>query len=176
MNLITELLQPTRPADMPLHVGESYFLWRYLTTVMAARTLCQLLKNHTRDKELRGAIDAFIKDVEEPQIKTLTELMHKEGIAFPQFTPDKPAADELAIPAGAKFEEVEIANLLVVKIEGLVTLANMSMLQSLRNDIATMFLQFEGQLMPVGLKMKQVMSDKGWLVVPPNYKPPGLPS
>jgi hypothetical protein len=169
MNLFAELFQPSLPSDAPLHIGEAYFAWRYYASITAAKSLCQLLKNHTKDPDLLSAIDAFITDVEDPQARTLKEFMEREGIQFPTLLPDKPDAETGQIPVGAKFTDMEIANLLVVKLEALFTLSHMSMLQSLREDVGGMFLRFQGQLLKVAIQLKRAMHRHGWLLIPPSH-------
>jgi hypothetical protein len=115
-------------------------------------------------------IEHLINDLEEPQLTHLTQVMKTEGIPFPQSIPDHPNADEKAIPFGAKFTEAEIANLLVVKLEGMLLIGHNAMVQSLREDFGLMFYKFQGQLLAQGLAIKKTMQRRGWLLVPPPFQ------
>lgn len=48
--------------------------------------------------------------------------------------------------------------------------------QSLRTDVALMFLKFQTDKLSLGLKAKELMRENGWLKIPPFYQPPGSPS
>lgn len=172
VNFLEAMLKgrPTK-TELPLHVGEAMSLWAYAVAAEESRALCLLLVNHTADKEMKELIEHFIADVEEPQINTMRQVLKDVGIMGPTATGDKPVADERQIPTGAKFTDDEIANLLVVKLEGLLTLAHAGITQSLRDDIGALFFRFYAKGMAQAYTLKHLSMRRGWLRVPPFYRP-----
>lgn len=169
MNVFQSLLQSTTQQDLPLHVGEVMALWTYYTGVMESKSLCMLLVNHTPDLDLRETIEHFVADVEKPQGNELEKFLRKEGVPLSTTSPDKPRAEEKAVPDGAKFTDMEIANILVAKLEGLLTMANAGLAIALRDDVGAMLLRFHAQVVAQGFTLKKLMRTRGWLKVPPIY-------
>ncbi len=170
MNILEGLLQATTGPKMAPHVGEAFAMWTYYAALVSSRSMCLVLVNHTADRSVREIMEHIINDVEEPQLKQLTEMMKTEGIPFPQGVPDHPQADEKAIPFGAKFTDAEITNLLVAKLEGMLIVCNNALAQCLRDDITMLFYRFQGQLLTQGLTLKKTMHKRGWLLVPPPFE------
>ncbi|HYF90726.1 MAG TPA: DUF3231 family protein [Symbiobacteriaceae bacterium] len=171
MNILQSLFyEVTNPKD-PLHVGEVMTLWTCYIGVAESRAICLLLTNHTKDAGLRETIEHFVNDVETPMIDRLEGLLLQEGIALPSITGDKPKADESTIPMGAKLTDAEVANLLVVKLEGMLTVCHTGLIQSLRPDVGRMFYAFQSHLLAQGYTLKQLMQKRGWLRQPPIYYP-----
>lgn len=175
MNIIESLFKaaqqpPTRP-----HVGEVFGLWTYYTGVAEARVFCLLLLNHTSDPDLKNLIEHFIDDVEEPQIQKMSQVLRNEGIPMTAITGDKPKSDERAVPPGDKFTDAEVANLLLVKVEGLLNVCHATLSQSLRDDFGAMFFDFYVHLLAQGFTLKRTMRERGWLRVSPFYHAGAIP-
>lgn len=146
-------------------------LWASYVGVSESRAICQMMANHTTDKDLRETIEHFVDEVEEPMMKRLAEFMVGEGMALPPTTGDRPQSNESAIPPGARMTDLEVANLLVVKLEGMLTICHTAMLQSVRSDVAQMFYAFQSHLLAQGATLKGVMRRRGWLRLPPAFHP-----
>jgi len=78
-----------------------------------------MMLNHTNDSELKEAMEHSVDDVLESQSKQITDFLRNEGIDMPAGTGDKAKANEQQIPPGAKMTDDEIANMLIVKLNGL---------------------------------------------------------
>lgn len=106
-----------------------------------------MMLNHTNDTELKETLEHFVAGLLIPQIKRLSDFLRNEGIDMPPGTGDKPKANEQQIPPGAKMTDMEIANMLIVKINGLLMFCFMGLFTGLRDDIAAMFIAFQGQVL-----------------------------
>jgi hypothetical protein len=169
MNIFQSILQTWQQPPMPVHTGEAFTIWSFYIALVESRALCLLLLNHTNDTDLRGVMEHFVADMEEPATKRLTALMKEEGMDFPNVTADKAKADCLEVPAGAKFTEAEIANLLVVKIEGIMLICHMGIVSSIRTDLSAMWFDFYSREMALSIPFKTLMQKRGWLRIPPYF-------
>lgn len=169
MNIVESLAQIMRQPPAHPHAGEAFFIWRQYTATVEGRNLCLTFHNHTTDSELQSFITGFIKDAEEPQLEELMKVMQNEGIEFPPVPQTKPLKCDVVIPAGAHFQDEEIAALLVGKMQGLMMYCFFAMTQTLRDDLALMFYRFMGDLMKQAFLLKQLMDKRGWLMHPPPY-------
>lgn len=171
MNLLESLFHAMQDPSPPAHLGEAFAVWTYFVALKEVRAICLLMTNHTADSELREFIEHFVTNIEEPQLKKLRELMRNEGIDFPTVTADKAKANPAHIPAGAKLTDEEISNVLVVKAQGLLVLAHGAMLQGLRPDLSAMWYRFHAEVLAESFKLKQMMQKRGWLRIPPQFRP-----
>lgn len=169
MNIIQSLIKTATEPDHPLHAGEVFFVWTLYVGVTESRVICQLLANHTNDKDLKETIEHFTDDVEEPLIQKLKDFLAHEGVGIPPGTGDKPRADERQIPPGAKFTDAEVANLLAVKIEGMLTTTHMGVSQAVRDDVGAMLVMAYQHLAAQGFTLKKLMQQRGWFRTPPMF-------
>jgi len=169
VNILQSLFQTIQQPSGPPHVGEAYFVWAYYVAAKESRILSLMMLNHTNDPELKESIEHFINDVLEPQAKQLTDLLRTEGIDMPAGTGDKAKADEQQIPSGAKMTDNEIANMLLVKLNGLLLFSFMALFGAVRDDISAMFYNFQAHVMAQSYTQKKLMQKRGWLLVPPYY-------
>lgn len=158
----------------PLHVGEVMACWTYLTILEESVVLEQLAINSTNDTELISIVNKTIGGASS-QVRRLKDFMQREGIVLPSASEPKPVSNPNAVPLGAKMTENEIANFVSVKIASAVTLCGSAIAQTIRNDVALMFFEFQVEAMQYGTILKSIMRKRGWLKVPPYYLPPGLP-
>lgn len=172
MNVIQSLLKSAQQPPQSLHSGEVFALWTLYTGAAESRAICMLMINHTNDTALKEEIEHFIADVEEPLIKKLKQLLAHEGIGIPPTTGDKPRANEAAIPAGAKMTDTEIANLLVIKLGGLLNICHQGILQALRDDVGVLLLGTYQHLVTQAFTLKTLMREHGWLRIPPSFPVP----
>ncbi|HYG58976.1 MAG TPA: DUF3231 family protein [Symbiobacteriaceae bacterium] len=175
MNLLESLFHAVREPKSALHAGEAFSLWTYDVALQEVHALGQLMLNHTADRELTDFIENLITDLGQAQEAELHKLMRNEGIEFPALTAQKPLANSTDLPAGARFTETEIANLLVVKVQGLLILAHGALLQSIRNDMGAMWYRYHSGLLVHSFKLKQLMERRGWLRHPPLFRPSPAP-
>lgn len=169
MNIVQSVMKAVTQPRTPLHAGEVFALWSLYIGVVEARVLCQLLANHTSDANLKETIEHLVDELEEPLIKKLNLFLLHEGVQPPGASGDKPLANEADIPPGAKLTDMEVANLLVVKLEGMLNLAHFGLAQSLRDDVGVMLLNAYQHLVAQGFTLKKLMREHGWLRVPPMF-------
>jgi hypothetical protein len=169
MNIIQSLFQNIQPPDAPPHVGEAFHIWTYCVEVGEARALLLLMLNHVTDPELKELIEHFIADVLEPQFKQCKSFMTDEGILLPEISRDAVKADHNQIPPGAHLPDVQSAQLVVVKVAGLLEYSNRGLVSSLRDDMGAMFYTFHHHVAAQGLVLKKLLAKKGWLRVPPPH-------
>lgn len=161
----------TRPPQ-PLNSAEAYFVWGYYVAVNEARELLLVMLNHTQDTDLKEVMEHFIDDLMEPEIGKLKELMVKEKIALPEITPDTPKAKAEEIPVGARLRDVQIARMLVVKVQGLLEFAQFGLRFSERTDVGAMFHRFQNQVLAQGYSLRDTMLRRGWMPKTPPFHAP----
>ncbi|MGE5674477.1 MAG: DUF3231 family protein [Mycobacterium leprae] len=169
MNILQSLFQTAQQPAVPPHIGEAFNVWTYYVGAKEARVICLMMLNHTNDPDLKEAIEHFVNDVLEPQAKQVMDFLRNEGIDMPAGTGDKAKADEREIPPGAKMTDNEIANMLIVKINGLLMFCFFGLFSGIRDDIIGMFFNFQTHVMAQGYTLKKLMQKRGWLLVPPYY-------
>ncbi|HWI65559.1 MAG TPA: DUF3231 family protein [Symbiobacteriaceae bacterium] len=170
MNILESLFQTTDQPTAAPHLGEAYGLWLYYTLLDDALSFCQLTSNHAHDADLRKLIAEVANDLERPQRHKVEELMAREGIPFPEVTmPKHPTVDPDSIPQAARMADVEIANIQALKLQALITTSTANMQQALRDDIGGVYMAFKQELIAMSLRLKKLMQQRGWLIVPPAF-------
>jgi len=169
MNIVESLFKSATQPTHPLHAGEVSIAWALYVGVSEARVICLLLLNHTNDTDLKEMIEHIIADLEEPLIKRTKDFLVHEGVGIPPATGDKPRANEAQIPPGAKYTDAEIANLLVVKLEGMLNTCNFGIGQSVRDDVGALLLMAYQHVCAQGFTLKKLMQQRGWLRTPPMF-------
>lgn len=169
MNIVQGIIKSLNQPYEPLHAGEVFALWSLYIAATESRVICQLLSNHTSDVGLKETIEHYIDDLEEPLIKQVHDFLAREGIGLPAVTGDKPRANEMTIPPGAKFTDAEIANLLVVKLEGMLNICHAGIGTALRDDLGLLMLTAYQHVVTQGFTLKKLMRERGWLRIPPLF-------
>src|SRR5699024_313450 len=141
-----------RPEEEPLHSGEVFNIWSYLHSTKAYLVTMQILINHTGNNDLK----AFLEDLLEnrcTQEADQTEAILKEaGLRRPPAPPDRTNVELQDIPAGARFYDAEIADLVKKELmSGKITCSYMMGIAN-REDIADMFEDFHTQKAEYTLK------------------------
>jgi hypothetical protein len=170
MNIIQSLFQNIQPPNSPPNVAEAYHVWAYCVEAGQSRALMLLVLNHLTDPDLKELVEHFIADVLTPQFEQCKTLMKNEGIIIPIVAPDAVKAAHEAIPPGAQILDPLAAQLVVVKVVGLLEYSNRGLISSVRDDIGAMFYTFHHHVAAQGLSLKKLMGKKGWLHVPPLHQ------
>jgi hypothetical protein len=156
------------PKEEPMHYGEVFGTWTYLSTAKGMVAGYQTMLNHVGDGDLRKLVDESI-EASQQEIKQIETLLKENGIGLPPTPPERPKACLEEIPVGARFLDNEIAAAISADIAaGLVACSTM-MGQSIREDIIMMFGQFHTQKATLGGKYLRLNKEKGWLVPPPLH-------
>lgn len=158
-----------------LHIGEAMSCWTYYSFVSSAVINVEVGLNTTNDSKLRKFLQDSYK-VMKSHKKELTEFMLQEGIPLSETPEDKPQSDPAAVPLGAKFTDNELSNIININFVIAANMCALSTTESLRTDVAMMFLKFQTDKLSLGLKARELMLEKGWLKIPPKYNPPGSPA
>jgi hypothetical protein len=156
------------PQNEPMHYGEVFGVWSYLSTTKGMLAGYQLFINHCGDDDL----DDFLRDTTQSmkeEIKQVENLLKINGIALPPSPPEKPVANMESIPAGARVTDPEISARVSMDIaQGLVSCSQV-IGQSIREDIAMMFGQFHTTKAQFGARLLRINKEKGWLIPPPLH-------
>jgi hypothetical protein len=158
----------------PLHVGEVMTCWTYLTMLEEEKANVKIGLNTTTDSELLDALNASM-DLAIAQAKELRELLLSEGVPLPPVSEPKPDSAPNAVPMGIKLTDDEIANALSIKLVANYMMCSNGAVQSVRNDVALMFVKFQEEKLKFGASLKTMMRKRGWIKIPPYYVPNGLP-
>lgn len=156
------------PQNEPMHYGEVFGVWSYLTLTKGLLAAYQTFINHSGDKDLRS----FLEDVTgamKQEIEQVENLLKANGVGLPPSPPERPIASLDSIPAGARFHDPEIAAALSVDIAAGLVACSQVMGQCIREDIAMMFGQFHMTKAQYGARLLRINKEKGWLVVPPLH-------
>lgn len=111
----------------------------------------------------------------DPELKEIEALLMKEGINVPSTTEHKPESNPEGVPLGAKMSDAEIANGIAVKQVSALTFCATGLAQSIRGDIANMWVRFFMKRANYGAYFIPLIRKRGWINVPPYYYPPGAP-
>ncbi|MDF2962966.1 MAG: hypothetical protein K0S39_4701 [Paenibacillus sp.] len=170
LEILKDAVKPFMDGEKPpLNVGEVMNLWFYLTATEQTLRGEQVSFNTAEDPELKEALQDVINNVHRVIYKDLIEFLTEEGIPLPPNTPDKPVGDYSTIPYGAKLSDEEIANLLMFNIVLGINYACRGMTESVRPDVAAMFAKYQMLKVTFSVKMKELVSRKGWLKQPPFH-------
>ena len=155
------------PKEEPVHAGEVFNLWTHLLDSKGLLVTLQVLGNHTGDHDLK----VFLQDLSENCIKQeeqQVEMILKEnGIRLPPAPPDRPMVNIEDIPAGARFNDPEIAVLVNRELMAGKILFSYIIGISIREDISEMYHEFHTQRVEYQDKLLKITKEKGWLVPPP---------
>jgi len=157
------------PQDEPLHYGEVFGLWSSLSVAKAALDGYQVYINHTGDQDLKGFLKQVIETSIKPSIKELEEVLLHNDIAVPPTPSERPEADLEQIPAGARFQDAQIAYMVAAEIAAGVVACGQGVSQSIREDVGLLYGQMGAKKAKDGAALLQIMKDKGWLVPPPLH-------
>lgn len=156
------------PKDEPMHYGEVFGTWTYLSVNKGLLAGYQTAINHTGDGDLKKLLEEAIQGMK-AENQQIEELLKANGVGLPPSPPERPAANLEDIPIGARMNDPEISATLSMDVaKGLVACSTI-MGQSIREDIATMFGQFHLNKAQFGAKVLRLNKEKGWLVPPPLH-------
>ena len=156
------------PQEEPMHYGEVFGVWSYLSTTKGLLAAYQTFFNHTGDKDLRDFLEDVTRTMKQ-EVEQVEKVLKVNGVGLPQSPPERPTASLESIPVGARFNDPEIAAGVARDISvGLVSCSQV-IGQSIREDIAMMFTQFHTTKVQYGARLLRINKEKGWLVPPPLH-------
>lgn len=156
------------PKEEPMHYGEVFATWKFLSTAQGLIAGNQVHLNHAGDEELRQLLEEAIQAGQQ-EINQIKELLKENEIGLPPSPPERPKAKLEDIPAGAKIQDMEIAAALSTQTAAGLVACSKIIGESIREDIAMMFGQIHTQKAAFGAKLIKLTKEKGWLVPPPLH-------
>ncbi len=156
------------PQKQPMHYGEVFGAWSYLMGTKGKIAAYQTFVNHTGDNDLRHFLEDMI-DAAQREERQIEELLKENGVALPPTPPERPKADLESIPAGARFNDAEIAASVARDITTDMVACSTMMGESTREDIGMMFGQMHTTKAQFGTRLLRMQKEKGWLVPPPLH-------
>lgn len=156
------------PQNEPMHYGEVFQTWSFLLISKGLVAGYQTKLNHAGDEDLRKLLVEAIEQCQQ-EIKQIENLLKENGIGLPPTPPERPNACIEDIPAGARFQDPEIAAALSANIAAGLVACSHIMGQSIREDIIMMFGQYHTQKSTLGGKVLRLNKEKGWLIPPPLH-------
>ncbi|KAA6449731.1 DUF3231 family protein [Bacillus swezeyi] len=156
------------PTDEPMHYGEVFGTWSFLTTAKGLVASYQTQLNHAGDEDLQKLLEEAIQGGHQ-EIKQIETLLKENGIGLPPTPPERPKACLDDIPTGARFQDPEISASLSKDIAAGLVSCSQIIGQSIREDIGMMFGQFHVQKVALGAKVLRLNKEKGWLIPPPLH-------
>lgn len=156
-----------KPENEPLHSGEVFNLWSHLYAAKGYLVTLQIFISHTGDHDLKVFLEDLLENCYKQEDQQTEAILKQNGIRLPPAPPSRPDVQLEDIPAGARFNDPEIA--LLVQRELMVgkILGSYVMGISIRSDIAEMFGEFHVQKSEYEEKLLKLTKEKGWLVPPP---------
>ncbi|WP_404333005.1 DUF3231 family protein [Mesobacillus maritimus] len=155
------------PKEEPLHAGEVYHLWTHLLETKTLLVNLQVLKSHTGDEDLKTFIDEFTQDCIQEEEEQVEEILKENGLRLPPAPPDRPKVNLEDIPAGARFNDPEVAALIGKElIAGKMICSYVSSI-AIREDVAKMFNEYYTNRVEQQDKLLKMNKEKGWLIPPP---------
>lgn len=158
----------------PLHVGEVMSCWSYLSELGDEQVHSEAGVNSTTDPELRKAFQEAVKMFKSQKERMIAFLL-AEGVPVPLLSESKPQSNPNDVPLGVKLSDDELANSLNIKMVILITYYSNAIIQSVRNDVVLIWLEYLQEYMTFGATLKALVKRRGWLKVPPYYYAPGAP-
>jgi hypothetical protein len=156
------------PQNEPMHYGEVFGVWSYLTVTKGLLVGYQTFINHSGDKDLKKFLEDILENMKQ-EIKQVEDLLKENGVGLPPSPPERPAVTLESIPVGARFNDPEIAASVSKDIAAGLVACSQIMGQSIREDIAAMFGQFHLSKATYGARLLRLNKEKGWLIPPPLH-------
>ncbi|MET3690197.1 hypothetical protein ABIC37_005770 [Priestia megaterium] len=157
------------PTDEPMHYGEVFGTWSFVSTSKGLVAGYQTFLNHVGDKDLYKLVQETIEQCQQ-EMKGVETLLKANGVALPPTPPERPEACLDDIPVGARVQDPEIAAAISMDIAAGLVACSQLIGQSIREDIAAMFAQIHMQKVALGGKFLRLNKEKGWLIPPPLHK------
>jgi|SRR5699024_1743450 len=151
----------------PYHSGEIYHLWSFLLNTKEYLVTLQVLNNHAGDQDLKGFLDDLYENGFTPEEEQVETILKNAGIRLPPAPPDRPNVEVEDIPAGARFNDPEIASLVQKELLAGKMICSFIMGICVHEDIKSLFGEFHTLKEEYDVKLYQIRKEKGWAISPP---------
>lgn len=156
------------PQNEPMHYGEVFGVWSYLSVAKGLFVGYQTFINHTGDKDLKSFLEDITRNMK-PEMDQIESLLKANGIAPPPTPPERPVASLESIPIGARFNDPEIAARVASDLAAGLVACSQIIGQCIREDIAMVFTQSHNAKAQAAARLLRISKEKGWLVPPPLH-------
>ncbi|MFB4164456.1 DUF3231 family protein [Alteribacillus sp. JSM 102045] len=154
--------------DEPMHYGEVFGLWTYLTGIKGVISAYQTYMNHVGDADLFKLIEDMVDDARREELE-IEQVLKENGVGLPPSPPERAYSNPEEIPVGARFNDPEISALIGRDIATGLVACSQIIGESTREDIAMLFGQYHTNKAQAGAKLLRLNKEKGWLVLPPLH-------
>lgn len=151
----------------PFHSGEVFHLWSYLYNTKSFIVTLQILINHTEDQALSDFLDDLLENGFKEEEQQVEAILKEAGIRLPPAPPNRPNVEIQDIPAGARFHDPEIVNVVYNELMTSKLMCTYLMGMSNQEDIRTLFDEFHTLKAESDLQLTTISKEKGWIVSPP---------
>lgn len=152
-----------------LHAGEIYHLWSYLKQAKFNNVFLQILINHTENETFKNFIEEIFENVFESEEQQVEIILKELGIRLPQAPPDRPHVAVEDIPAGARFNDPEIAHLLENELSNGKLLCSLLISTCTKDYLEDLFHQAISLRVEYKNKLHQLTKKNGWFISPPVH-------
>ncbi|MRX70672.1 DUF3231 family protein [Bacillus lacus] len=156
-----------KPEEQPLHSGEVYHLWAHLLDSKCLLVTLQVFSNHCGDPSLKIFLEDVMENCVTQEAQQVEAILKESGIRLPPAPPDRPNVAVEDIPAGARFNDPEIAAMMQKELVAGKMFQTAAAASSVREDISSLFGEFYVQRAEYEEKLLVIQKEKGWLVLPP---------
>jgi len=153
--------------EEPFHSGEIFHLWSYLLHTKEYLVTLQVLNNHAGDQDLKDLLDDLDENGFTPEEQQVESILKNAGIRLPPAPPDRPNVEVEDIPAGARFNDPEIASLVQKELLTGKLLCSYLMGICVQEDMKSLFSEFHTQKEEYDVKLLKLTKEKGWAISPP---------
>lgn len=153
--------------EEPLHSGEIFHLWTFLYEGKANVVTLQVLINHSGDQELKTFLEDLLENCFEEEVLQVEGILKELGIRLPPAPPDRPHVELQDIPAGARFNDSEIAGLIKKELIYGRTLCSYIIGCSAQEYVRNLFEEYHSERADFEKKLLTLSKQKGWMTSPP---------
>lgn len=153
----------------PLHSGEIYHLWSYLSDTKMNCVILQVFINHTGDKDLKSFLEELLESCLIEEEQQVEGILKELGIRLPPAPPDRPNVELQDIPAGARLNDSEIAILIKNELTCGKMLCSYIAGIAIQEYIGSMFNEFHSDKSIYEQKLLTLIKQKGWIISPPIH-------
>ncbi len=154
--------------EEPMHYGEVFSLWTYLTGLKGAISSYQTYMNHAGDADLFKLLEDMVDGARREEME-IEQVLKENGVGLPPSPPERAYSHPEDIPIGARFNDPEISALIARDIATGLVGCSQIIGESTREDIAMLFGQYHTNKAQAGAKVLRMNKEKGWLVLPPLH-------
>ncbi|MDY0408005.1 DUF3231 family protein [Paracerasibacillus soli] len=127
----------------PFHSGEVFHLWSYLYNTQCYMVTLQVFINHTDDQQLNEILNDMLENLFKEEQEQVEAILKETGIRLPPSPPDRPNVEVQDIPAGARFNDSEIVQLVLKELLNSKLACSYLVGISIFQDIRTLFQDFQ---------------------------------